>query len=679
MNLTQSPHKHLEYRPDVDGLRAYAILAVILYHAFPKIMPGGFIGVDIFFVISGYLISSIIFKSLKFDNFSFADFYQRRVNRIFPALVLVLGTCYVLGWFILLPTEFKILGKHLAGGIGFVQNLVLYKEAGYFDTSSELKPLLHLWSLGVEEQFYILFPLAAWVLWRWRAATLPVIIGAVLFSFWADVQMLAVSRSAAFYLPQYRFWEILFGSMAAFHNIFYGAHSVKIHNSALMRNLISSIGATLLVASIIVIDRHRIFPGFWALLPVSGAILMVFAGPAAWINQHVLASRIMVAIGLISYPLYLWHWVVITYMRIDGAEELNVPSAGLAIFISVILAFLTYKFVELPFRNASIRVPKAAVLLTLGVAVASAGMFSFFKEGIPFRPGTDLNDRTEYAQYFENSLPGWAYSTTHGILKAYRAECDFFDIDSYRMGKQTMVPRKEISADCYVPKTEIKVMIWGDSHAAQYNFGLSKVLPNSVSLLQVASSGCEANFPDNTTERREYCNRSNRFAFEVMKKAKPNVLVIAQSEGHDATNNLTALAARAKSLGVKRIIIIGPVPHYAPFLYEVVFRKYWNYTPLRTKENIIRASLEIDKTLKRKYAAGAGGFDYLSAVDAFCNDDEGCMIYLDNDRRAGLVTYDYGHLTPRASVFFARMALAPMIMQNLVDEFAMYPDPHSKG
>lgn len=157
---TDSLASHLSYRPDIDGLRAFAIISVVLYHAFPAYMRGGFIGVDIFFVISGYLISSIIFKGLDAGNFSFLDFYKRRVNRIFPALIIVLLACYAVGWFALMAAEFKFLGKHVLGGIGFIQNLVLYKESGYFDTSSELKILLHLWSLGVEEQFYILFPLA---------------------------------------------------------------------------------------------------------------------------------------------------------------------------------------------------------------------------------------------------------------------------------------------------------------------------------------------------------------------------------------------------------------------------------------------------------------------------------------------------------------------------------------
>jgi len=146
------------YRSYIDGLRAIAILPVVAFHAFPRYAPGGFIGVDIFFVISGYLISSIIFRSLLSNNFRFSEFYARRVRRIFPALIVVLATCYALGWFVLLPDEFKMLGKHIAAGAGFVKNIIWQREAGYFDFASEMKPLLHLWSLAVEEQFYLVFP-----------------------------------------------------------------------------------------------------------------------------------------------------------------------------------------------------------------------------------------------------------------------------------------------------------------------------------------------------------------------------------------------------------------------------------------------------------------------------------------------------------------------------------------
>lgn len=664
MKINSPPAAHIAYRPDIDGLRAFAVLSVVIYHAFPSFLTGGFIGVDIFFVISGYLIATIIFKSLAENKFSFLDFYARRVNRIFPALILVLTTCYVVGWFTLISSDFKLLGKHLAGGIGFVQNLVLYKEEGYFDAASESKVLLHLWSLGVEEQFYLLFPVAMWILWRWKKAVLPIIIITAVTLLFADVYVLTISLSAGFYMPQYRFWEILTGSIAAYCAIFYWSYFEKINGSAFCRNLLSISGASCLILSLLFISRRTIFPGYAALLPVSGALFIIIAGSKSWLNKNVLSSRMMVWIGLISYPLYLWHWVVITYIRLVQAEQITFTKGLVAIFVSVLFAFLTYKFLELPLRRLNFRGYRPVLNLTLGAVIFIAGIFLFYGNGYPIRPGSDMTAQNDYAQYFENSIPNLAYSTKHDILQAVRSECDFFDMDKYRAGKITMEPRREIRADCYISKNKTKILLWGDSHVQHYNYGLKNSLPDSVSILQVASSACEAYIPTSTPNVRKYCDRSNAFALEVMKKEVPDILVIAQSEGHDFTNNLTELAARAKSLGVRDVIVIGPVPHYAPLLYQVILKKYWNGTPRRIKGNLVPSSLQTDRLLKKKYSGGAGGFDYLSAMDVFCNLD-GCLSYLGDDRKSGLVTYDYGHLTPQASLFFAQTTLAALIMKHL--------------
>ncbi len=665
---TDSLATHLSYRPDIDGLRAFAIISVVLYHAFPAYMRGGFIGVDIFFVISGYLISSIIFKGLEAGKFSFLDFYKRRVNRIFPALILVLLTCYAVGWFSLMAAEFKFLGKHVLGGIGFIQNLVLYKESGYFDTSSELKILLHLWSLGVEEQFYILFPLAAWVLWRRRVLVLPLLIGMAVISFCAGLYKLSVNPSAAFYMPQYRFWEILAGSLIAYFSVF--GKSVPGAAKGLLRvgNVLSALGLAFLFASVVLIDKYKAFPGFWALMPVCGAVLTILAGPQAWLNSKLLASKPLIWIGLISYPLYLWHWPVITFIRIIGGDELNLLSGGFAVGVSVLLAYVTYRFLELPLRKVSPWVPKASLLLATGAALVVLGGVTYVKNGFVDRFGlpASLKEREGYAQYYENSLPGWAYSSKHGLFEKYRFECDFFDVDSYRAGNATMTPRQQIDASCYTPVTNTKVMVWGDSHAQQFAYGLREALPKDISLLQVASSGCEANLPGRATGGRKYCDRSNEFALEVMRKEKPDVLVIAQMEGHDSVNNLKELAHVATASGVKKVIIVGPVPRFDQNLYQLVIRKYWSQTPRRISGNLLPVPFETDKLLTHRYENGSGGFEYLSAINVFC-DQDGCLTYLGDDRKTGLITFDYGHLTSKASVFFSEQSLGPLIIKKLIE------------
>jgi peptidoglycan/LPS O-acetylase OafA/YrhL len=332
------------YRPDVDGLRAVAVLGVLAFHAFPDALPGGFAGVDVFFVISGFLITTIILDGLRQGSFSLAEFYWRRVRRIFPALVVVLAGCLALGWLLLLPDEFRQLGKHIASGAVFVSNVVLWREAGYFDTAVELKPLLHLWSLGVEEQYYLVWPLALFLFRGSPRQMLAMILGVAAASFALNVLITTRTESAAFYLPFTRFWELMAGSLLAW------LQCRRKHLGP--SNACASAGLVLLAASFALLHGERTFPGWWALLPVLGTALLIAAGPAAWINRKLLSRPELVFVGLISYPLYLWHWPLLSYANIVEDGE---PPAALRVALlaaSVLLAWLTYAFIERKVRLA---------------------------------------------------------------------------------------------------------------------------------------------------------------------------------------------------------------------------------------------------------------------------------------------------------------------------------------
>jgi len=224
---------HPTYRADIDGLRALAVIAVIGFHAFPQAVPGGFIGVDLFFVISGFLISTILYENLIAHSFSFTDFYARRIRRIFPALMVVLASAYAIGWFVLLPDEYAQLGKHIAGGAGFIENFLLWHESGYFDNAAETKPLLHLWSLGIEEQFYIVWPILLWLAYRARLnlLSLTILIGGASFilNLWGT--QVSPNPVATFYSPQTRFWELLMGAVLAYTTL-YPSTPGKGHNTA---------------------------------------------------------------------------------------------------------------------------------------------------------------------------------------------------------------------------------------------------------------------------------------------------------------------------------------------------------------------------------------------------------------------------------------------------------------
>src|SRR5258707_3234889 len=291
-----------EYRPDIDGLRAIAVLAVVGFHAFPYWVRGGFVGVDIFFVISGYLISANIFGALEASRFSFAEFYARRIKRIFPALLLLLVVVSVVAWFTLLPNEYKQIGKHTAAGASFVPNFVFWKEAGYFDTASEIKPLLHLWSLGIEEQFYVFWPLLLWAGAKRRNGFLLITLMVALMSFAVNVVTVHTDTAAAFYSPLSRIWELMIGGLLCY----FRPPRASLTRRSL--NWPAICGILLIGISVTSMNREMPLPGWLALLPTTGACLAIAAGPDAWLNRNLLSNPPMTWVGLISYPLYLWHW-----------------------------------------------------------------------------------------------------------------------------------------------------------------------------------------------------------------------------------------------------------------------------------------------------------------------------------------------------------------------------------
>ncbi|MBA2652914.1 MAG: acyltransferase [Tatlockia sp.] len=414
--MTKMNTPHLEYRPDIDGLRALAVLLVVAFHAFPQRIKGGFIGVDIFFVISGFLISKIILSGLIDNNsFSLRKFYSRRINRIFPALILMLFACFCFGWFALLPDEYKQLNKHIVGGASFISNLLLWRETGYFDNASVAKPLLHLWSLGIEEQFYILWPLLVWFAWKKRFNLALTIIMVASISFLLNIATVHYDVTAAFYSPQTRFWELLTGSFLAFitlqkENLL--DKWIPKGKEKLISNTQSFTGFALILIGLLVIKQGRHFPGWAALLPTFGAFMIIWAGQQAWLNRVVLSNRLFVWFGLISFPLYLWHWPLLSYAQIINGEIPSWQIRIAAVFLAIILAWLTYQFIEKPLRSGSNKKRSAIVLLITMFVISFIAYIAFKKEGLPQRAGVQHYEKI-YAQF------AWNYSTNDACLKRY--------------------------------------------------------------------------------------------------------------------------------------------------------------------------------------------------------------------------------------------------------------------
>ena len=401
-----SDNQRLSYRPDVDGLRAIAICSVVIFHAFPHLASGGFVGVDVFFVISGYLITRLIMHALPLDSprqgsFRLVRFYAHRIRRIFPALILVLIGCLMFGWFFLLADEYKQLGKEVLTGAFFVENISLWGEADYFDTAAELKPLLHLWSLGIEEQFYIVWPILLVLAVRLQFNLFILTVGIALASFAANV--IAINEhanAAAFYLPITRIWELMAGGTLAYLDIHrresvgewgeFIALAPWLHSPSIRANIKSGLGSLLILIAVFFLNKSDAFPGWLALLPTIGAYLVISAGQGAWINRHILGSRLFVLLGLVSYPLYLWHWPLLSFARILEGDTPTPELRIASVVAAFVLSCLTYVLVEkrVRYKTHWAATLSLACVLTL---LAGIGFNIFDRDGLEFRlKGSEL-------------------------------------------------------------------------------------------------------------------------------------------------------------------------------------------------------------------------------------------------------------------------------------------------
>jgi peptidoglycan/LPS O-acetylase OafA/YrhL len=447
--LRISPGKagHADYRADIDGLRALAVLAVVLFHFEPTRLQGGFVGVDVFFVISGYLISSQLASELRQGTFSYVGFYKRRIRRIFPALILVMAAVLMAGWLLLLPQEYAQLGKHIVAGSLFVSNIVLWTEAGYFDITSSGKPLLHLWSLGVEEQFYIVWPVVLALLWRaGRLQTRWLVMGclaSLAVCWWLSTS----DPSGAFFLPWARFWQPMTGAVVAMLLI---SGRVRVGSTGALHHAGSVLGLVLIVGTTLFVDEQSAYPWMRAALPTLGAALIIAAGPGALLNRQVLSRRVFVLIGLISYPLYLWHWPLLSFLDIVAPPGPTRAYKLLAVLLSFLLATATYLFVEKPIRTPP--VARVRWLIVGSMVCLMAGASVVLTDGF-------LEARGPWGVRADVASPATEDMQTGTCVTRHE-----------KLFQPGLLPRRDFCVDNGEAATDVLVI--GDSHANRLFAGL---------------------------------------------------------------------------------------------------------------------------------------------------------------------------------------------------------------
>lgn len=490
----------MKYRRDVDGLRAIAVLSVVAYHAAEAWVPGGFIGVDIFFVISGYLITGLLLKDLRQQSFSIAQFYLRRSRRILPALFACAAVTTVLATFLLAPKELRTFGPTLAGTFAFVSNIIFWRSTDYFQANSEATPLLHVWSLAVEEQFYLLWPIGIALLAKTRFLW-PGLIGLLVSSFALSTVAMEYDPQAAFYLLPSRAWELLGGAAIAV-----SARPIECGRPA--RSVLAGLGLALIGISLMWLDRTSPFPGWNALIPCLGAVMLILAGEGVGnpVSERILTSRPLVFVGLISYSLYLWHWPLLSLARITQHGVLTAGQTAGVLAVVAVMAIASWRFVETPFRHvrpSSSRTPLLGYLAVSMVFVAAGfvvpGMVS------ALRPADGAVARIEEAALEVNPRQG-------ACLR--------------NQGQSGPLP----GMPCVIGGERANTLVvWGDSHASGLMPGFDTyAAARGVASYQLTMIACPPLIDVEVRERRRSyagCNAFNRMVIDYI-EATPAVSTV---------------------------------------------------------------------------------------------------------------------------------------------------------
>ena len=559
----------IKYRPEIDGLRALAILPVLLYHIGFAGFSGGFVGVDIFFVISGYLITSIILKEKSQDQFTLANFYERRARRILPALFTVILVCIFLSYFWMAPGQMKEFGLSAVSAIVFISNVFFFKHSTYFDAASEEMPLLHTWSLAVEEQYYIAFPIFILLTWRFGfKAMFSMIVGMLLISLALSEYGWRNHNTANFFLIPFRAWEILAGSVCAF--LLFKKEQVNANE------FLSVIGVTAIIASVFLFNHQTPFPSLYTVLPVGGAVLLIlFCTPSTWVGK-LLSARSVVFLGLISYSLYLWHQPILAFYRIRFMEDYTLVHQSGILALSVVIGYLSWKFIEAPFRQKKAETtgsekPKssARVFWASGssmACLAALGVGIYLSNGFENRNTFDNKNMADLEKLVANN---------YGLSK---------DCLSFNM-----------SENCRTTKEKPDVLLWGDSFAMHLGHALLSA-EKDIKMVQLTQNSCppllEFSILIPNKKEAERCIGFNRNVMQFIAD-NPNIKKVVISSKISYLINQKALGENGKLVSFnqkqlskhfiktveevnklgREVLFVSPTPSNGRDLGKCVFKK----------------------------------------------------------------------------------------------------------
>ena len=620
----------MNYRREIDGLRALAVLPVIFFHAGFQTFSGGFVGVDVFFVISGYLITSIIIAEKEAGTFSIIRFYERRARRILPALFLVMFACLPFAWFWLLPGDMKEFSQSLTAVSVFASNILFWRQSGYFDTSAELKPLLHTWSLAVEEQYYLLFPIFLSLTWRfgkrWIVVTLVFLsIISLMAAQWFSV----TKQAATFFLLPTRGWEILIGSFVAFYLFRKEDRKTKIDIS----EALSISGLLLIIYGVCAFDQHTPYPSLYALIPTIGTALVILFATQQTLVGKLLGSKLLVSVGLISYSAYLWHHPLFAFARHRSiAEPSRVLIFSLAV-VSLLLAYLSWKLVEMPFRNRQ-RIKRNQVFLggaLCGFVFVLIGLIGNFTPGFAFR----------YSQ----------------------EDRDLAEVNLTDAGKYTEKRFSDLDLRDFDTSNKKKVILIGDSYAedlvnAVYESGLSDSIQLSTRYI---SSRCGNLFLE--SDFKSYidkadlakCNNNGWFDDKKLRELmlEADEIWLASSWSYWQAELLPQSIQNLRNAFGKKVLLFGTKSFGSFKINNLLAKPAAERYEIKNSidEGIIKTNALMKATLSKDV--------FVDVSYLLCEDVYVCPLFTKDGK---LISYDGGHLTMYGAKYYGeRLSQHPLL------------------
>lgn len=613
--------KKMKYRSDIDGLRAVAVLPVLIFHAELNMFQGGYLGVDVFFVISGFLITTIIIEEISRNSFSFSNFYERRVRRLLPALVFMTLVTSFVAYQIMIYQDLEDFGNSLLAMSFFSSNIYFWLESGYFERAANLKPLLHTWSLAVEEQYYFFFPFILLMTLKWLKQYLtPIILSMLLLSLGLAVWASENSPDANFYLLPTRAWELMIGSVASIMLI----QKQQVFGSLKLANYLKNGALLTLLVCMLVFDESLPHPSLITIIPVAATLLLIIIQAPNSIAHNILTLRPIVFVGLISYSLYLWHQPLLVFNRYISAEPTFASKLSM-LLLAFFLAYISCNYVEKPFRHKNITTRKQVYTFCLSsfLVIVAFGLYTSH-DGVPERYSKEQQQLLSYLDY-QYTVP----SDTN-------RNCFLGEHETY----------EALTSNCLMNN---RILIWGDSHANALARGLRHVSVDFVD--EFTGSACPP-IINTDFQHRKHCRENNRFITELLQKKQYDMVILhANWVTHKETlSSIRNTLDFLQSLET-RTIIIGGVPQYLPDLPSFLLKKQMLLNG-KSAETLVVPSI-YDEILEQdvvlvNFIKQYPNISFHSALDSFCQEPKLCNVVLPADEQPNMwvpSAWDYGHLT----------------------------------